>query len=92
MGIEAEMKKKIRELEAGDDAEEASSPPKKKPRVEKAPKGRKLLGKENRKKHHLRQRRKGRKAALSLLQLHKQGTIPQLLPRSPQLSLPSFRR
>ena len=48
MGTEAEMKKKIRQLEADDDQEGAS--PKKKARVEKASKGRKWLGKENKNK------------------------------------------
>ena len=61
VGTETDMKKKIRELEANDDAEEASSPPKKKSRVEKAPKGRKGLGKENRKnKHNISGKEEGR--------------------------------
>ena len=59
VGTEADMKK-IRELEAGIDAEEALSPPKKKPHMEKARKGRKGLVKENRKKKNLRQRREER--------------------------------
>lgn len=67
VGTEAEMKKRIRELEAGDDAEEASSPPKKKPRVEKAPKGRKLLGKENRKRTPSQAKKEGKKGSIILV-------------------------
>ena len=67
VGTEAEMKKKIRELEAGDDAEEASSPPKEKPRVEKAPKGRKLLGKESRKRTPSQARKEGNKGSIILV-------------------------
>jgi hypothetical protein len=68
MGTEADMKK-IRQLEADDDQEEA---PPKKTRVEKASKGRKWLGKENRNKPPSWQNKKGRKGALSLWQLNNQ--------------------
>ena len=65
VGTEADMKKKIKDLEAGDDAEEA--PPKKKPRVERAPKGRKWLGKENRSKPPSQPKKKERKKGSIIL-------------------------
>ena len=83
VGTEADMNK-IKELEAGDVAEEA--PPKKKPRVDKAPKGRKRLGKENRNKPPSQpKKKKGKKGSIILVG-------PQPLLVSQELLLLPFRR
>lgn len=78
VGTEADMKKKIKELEAGDDAEEA--PPKKKPCVEKTPKGRKRLGKENRNKPPSQPKKEGKKGSIILVAAQQLGNTTSAIP------------
>ena len=86
MGTEADMKKKIRQLEANDDQEEA--PPKKKARVEKASKGRKWLGKENRNKPPSQQNKKERKKGSIILVAAKQSVNTNIPPSQENTRIP----